>query len=50
MYLRERIILRISRSSKLMDDKLTLETEFDELDKALSLEIGVHWDAKKSLK
>ena len=33
-----------------MDDKLTLETEFDELGKALSLEIGVHWDAKKSLK
>ena len=32
-----------------MDDKLTLETEFDVLGRALSLEIGVHWDAKNSV-
>ena len=33
-----------------MDDKLTLETEFDVLGRALSFEIGVHWDAKNSVK
>ena len=33
-----------------MDDKLTLETEFVVLGRPLSLEIGVYWDAKKSLK
>ena len=33
-----------------MDDKLTLETELVVLGRALSLETGVHWDAKKALK
>ena len=33
-----------------MDDKQTLETEFDVLGRALSLEIGVHWDAKNFFK
>ena len=36
------MILKISWSLNLMDDKLTLETEFDVLGRALSLEIGVH--------
>ena len=33
-----------------MDGKLTLETEFVILGRALLLEIGVHWEAKKTLK
>ena len=32
-----------------MDDKLTSETEFDVWGRALPLETGVHWDAKKAL-
>ena len=32
-----------------MDDKLTLETEFVVLGRALSLETGVHWDERKAL-
>ena len=36
----------MSWSSKWIDDKLTLETEFAVLGRALSLETGVHWDAK----
>ena len=33
-----------------MADKLILEIEFVVLARVLSLDFGVHWDAKKSLK
>ena len=33
-----------------MDNKLTLKTEFVVLGMTLSLEIGAHWNVKKSLK